>query len=1734
MTSFNQINQVMTNNSNVSGVSSTSRMVSAPKRSRLDQLLLRIKDSFFFDLESVGFNLSVSQDYLEPGSLQASPFAGGQKQRRLGSDCCSNPTILTKRTSNQSNNVLGTYSFLVNSLPQPIVSLIYEFCSELDTIKWFYFLYVGDNFIVPREWMCENLYNLLESSVRRHREVLYELLEIVPRVEEWGVDSRSLSLFDVDMFVRRQHWRDIDYEDYDLFYGNMGYDLVFPYFTVSDTYSNWKPEDYVCVDEVSHLKVQSASTELMRVFQRIDKNWYWVEIDNKIKLLEDVMIWWYNLARSTTALDAAVAYTTFIKSQISTSLSTRILFSFNTTVKLIEKYFTRIENVPVQPQAPQRNININRLRTAMNNFHTCAEFDSWDTPLQSFASNIDNVKRSMMMVTSIRNSPLLRKMKDLVVNVLATKLFENLGYDLSIFDYTKLEQDAIKARRWKGADFIVNVIETLVFIVERFYAAYQGGDVMELFYTGSQYDSTVKELKDIKQYYQCLYNRVDDAKYNGTTFLCMVDSLNQKVEAYLRYFDSKKAGVDKKFLLAIMSELSTMRNDYVSLDFKLGTRKAPFGILVYGDSGIGKSTFLEVLFTHFALRRNLDSTSKCKYFKNPVSKYWDNFKTFMWCIILDDIGFMKPAIAQAGGDKTVMEVINVMNNISYIPDQAALHDKGQHPLKAELVIGTTNTKDLNAFSYFSCPSAAQRRFPYVVSVYVKQEYATLDGMLDNTKIPLNTDDYPDYWTFKIEKVVPQTVHVDFKTTASMVIVEEFNNIRDFIIWYNKVIDEHYLKQIQATNSLDNLHRITLCDVCKLPKSMCLCNANLQAQYDSIIYACIYECLSELYIQFMIWFLCALVRLAPRTITRSLYRQYNRYLNYQLGIVKQNYELYSAKFVEQVKRHLIPDKYLYGILGFLATTLAVYGIFTKFMKDEEEVLERQADFNSGNVPVPQVKEKSNMWYADDYITTHCDLGNQTIGCSQYDRESLIKMISPNLVYAQFTCDGFKPIKARGSCLYSDVYLFNNHLVESDKGDVIIINTLQKEGISSNTSVNFSSCDIFRIPERDLCFVRLRGCVPRKDITSFFLKSYVPMKNNGFYLNRARDGQMNVLNIEAISRKNFSHKDLGNVPIESWSGVVKFGTQDGDCGSLMVMMSPSGPVFCGIHVVGHVTSNLVYAVSVDQKSIDLAKDHFKNPTQAGSVTLSVPSREVNLKPLHYKSEVRFVEEGVAEVYGSLDIPKNNSKSTVENTIMNEYLSEHGYETKYTKPDMRSWRPWHLAFKEMVNPATNFDNQILDDCIMAFKDDILLAGIDLSMLEVYHDFTAVNGAQGVAYVDKMNRTTSMGFPYNKSKKYFLVPIEPQFGLNDVVDFTEEVWKQVREIEAKLRKGIRCNPVFNANLKDEPVTHEKAKDGKTRVFAGMPVAYAIVMRKYTLSVVRLIQNNQHLFECACGISCQSKEWEQLCYHLVEYNVLQAIAGDFRKYDKKMAAKVILCGFRLIHDLCALSGNYDAEDLRVIMTMAYDIAFNWQNFNGTLVQFFGSNPSGHVLTVIINSICNSLYMRYAFVKSTGLPASKFKENVRLMTYGDDNIMTVKDASIGFNHTAIQTVMAECGIDYTMADKESESVPFINLYDTTFLKRSFRYDDDLGHVVAPLDHDSIEKMLMVWNKSKSICPQAQAAAVISSANMEYFWYGKEIFHEKQHLFKDLISALELENFCDSNTLCSYEVLKDRFLGSGTE
>jgi hypothetical protein len=189
--------------------------------------------------------------------------------------------------------------------------------------------------------------------------------------------------------------------------------------------------------------------------------------------------------------------------------------------------------------------------------------------------------------------------------------------------------------------------------------------------------------------------------------------------------------------------------------------------------------------------------------------------------------------------------------------------------------------------------------------------------------------------------------------------------------------------------------------------------------------------------------------------------------------------------------------------------------------------------------------------------------------------------------------------------------------------------------------------------------------------------------------------------------------------------------------------------------------------------------------------------------------------------------------------------------------------------------------------------------------------------------------------------------------VDFVPEIWDEANKIEELYASGQRAMPVFTGHLKDEPTPLAKCEAKKTRVFTGSSVPFSLVVRKHLLSFVRLLQKNKFVFEAGPGVVVQSMEWTNIYDYLTQFGSERMVAGDYAKFDKRMIGDFILMAFDIIIELHAKAG-FDESELKILRGIACDTAFPVVNMNGDLVEFYGTNPSGHPLTVVINSLVNS------------------------------------------------------------------------------------------------------------------------------------------------------------------------------------
>jgi hypothetical protein len=807
-----------------------------------------------------------------------------------------------------------------------------------------------------------------------------------------------------------------------------------------------------------------------------------------------------------------------------------------------------------------------------------------------------------------------------------------------------------------------------------------------------------------------------------------------------------------------------------------------------------------------------------------------------------------------------------------------------------------------------------------------------------------------------------------------------------------------------------------------------------------------------------------------------------------------------------------------LVGAAVTLLAVFKkglhLYTKF--------EAQSD---ASIPTP-VDEKADPWKVDNYALTPVDVGRKTCNSRQWTKQDVCNNLGNNVFVAEVaTKSGVR--RTRLLAVADRYYLVNAHAFGGGTSGTLRTFRNARSGVHDGAHDIPIEEHMLTPIGPDVLIMHLPQLPPRRNIIEFFAKESFCARTHGYYVGISNACEPELLEVRNARPCNFAHASLNNgQPMRVYEGTVAEPTRDGFCGTPMVCETALGPALVGIHVAGNSQRSALTAV-VPQEALTR---FFAGVTiiDVGDCDLTSTANTYVLQGLDDKSCFRYISEGSVSLFGSLKGPRSSPTSKVEPTIIAPYLSEHhGFQATHGPPLMRGYKPIHHAVKPMVEASLKLPHSLVVAAVSDYFDTVTqrIAPVELQLLQKLSLETVINGADGIRGIDKINMNTSAGFPHKVGKKTLFTFSDDKYSLGP-----ELAQKYAKGI-AMYKRGRRCNFVFTGALKDEPREHQKIAEGKTRVFTGQNVTHLIIGRQYYLSFIRVMQRNNIEFENAVGCNAHSADWDKIANYLVGFAETM-FDGDYKNYDKSMMAMVIMEIFDGIIQFHRDHAAMDEEDFIIMRGVAYDIAFAYVDFFGDLVSFLRNNPSGHLLTVIVNSICGSVYLRIGYTISTGKPIRSFRDDVRPITYGDDVIAAIAPsiASV-FNFKTYRDAMAKFDIVFTPASKDGSEYETKTLDEVDFLKRTFVYNHELERYISPLADKSIKKSLMVSIRSSSITAEEQIVATLSSAHREAWQHGRDYFQEFGQLVEAIISHHHLEDYVKPHTFLTYAQLENYYRGS---
>jgi hypothetical protein len=618
------------------------------------------------------------------------------------------------------------------------------------------------------------------------------------------------------------------------------------------------------------------------------------------------------------------------------------------------------------------------------------------------------------------------------------------------------------------------------------------------------------------------------------------------------------------------------------------------------------------------------------------------------------------------------------------------------------------------------------------------------------------------------------------------------------------------------------------------------------------------------------------------------------------------------------------------------------------------------------------------------------------------------------------------------------------------------------------------------------------------------------------------------------------------IEPYYGVrydLPFDSYPGLCGALIVLAGRN-PMILGIHTAGNGRKGA--ACLFDRASLTFSKELViaettEMPSQIMGKTVEIHDHVHAFNAVHWIPE----DEDVAlECLGEHNLATSTFSSDIIESPILDRLATIGIVRNHAGPERSAVKM--ARHKDLINinrirpplnplilkwAVTDLRTKIGNfmEATPAFKEHVHLISFE----------DALNGVTGVKGFDPININTSMGFPLNQPKISFLKQSELSntFG-SPTMKFVREVQnpdgtityaydiifdaekmdveQEINDLMAMAAEHKRPNIVFRANLKDEALSYDKIAKGKIRVFAGAPVTLVVATRMITLALINAMTYFPTVFESAVGVDAAGRDWDRLYEYITKFS--HCCAGDFKAFDKVMPAGISEASFSILRFMLAESG-IPSDFLNVFDTLATEISHPIYEVEGLLYRACGSTPSGHPLTVVKNGLDNALSMRYAYYAAHYRKDPKdydpaknvlplFHQVVALMTYGDDNVMSVDAAREPlFHQLSISQELGEIGQTYTSAAKGEHTEMYTSAEELDFLKRSFKVHSVFGKRVGALAPSSIEKSLTCIKRPKK--GQNESVAQILAGNMrqalfEYYMHSPELFKQRKAEFCEIV------------------------------
>nr|WPV63377.1 MAG: polyprotein [Wufeng shrew picornavirus 2] len=547
-----------------------------------------------------------------------------------------------------------------------------------------------------------------------------------------------------------------------------------------------------------------------------------------------------------------------------------------------------------------------------------------------------------------------------------------------------------------------------------------------------------------------------------------------------------------------------------------------------------------------------------------------------------------------------------------------------------------------------------------------------------------------------------------------------------------------------------------------------------------------------------------------------------------------------------------------------------------------------------------------------------------------------------------------------------------------------------------------------------------------------------------------------------------------------------TIDGDCGRPYVLNASFNTPIVGIHSI-YCANGIAGMCIITKESVEAARTKFQE---------------------HYNSVTLEAEE-IDIVVGD-----RNSRFWNSSTELIGKVTINGHKVVHNSPSSTSLVPLHYRGRRLEHEDWNADFLPAAQRIITTPEGVKVHPLITNAQKYDVKFQTLHGdrAMGECIInfvnkipDRFSRILTVDEAINGTADGSLMPLKMDTSCGYWGEWFKDGKKQIfeeDEYEAGEKKRWRLSqrahdcvvPLWNcsfvdrlsecrtmlankivpahlwiATTKDELRPREKVLAGKTRVFEQPGLEYVLLSRQYFGEFLGWYKDHAG-FTLYHGIG-EDKEvvWGAYLKGFAECGA-QGHAFDYSNWDGSVPPQAFEF-FLEVTDHFYRSGTAEARNVRHgLVRMLRD---GLHVMNDQCYRTKQGNKSGNPFTDVFNSVCNTWVMYSAWMMTkaeAGLEPTltDFDDKVRMLTYGDDLMMTVRpDALQFFTGPAIERACVKLGLKITDAKKTGVIPDFVSFKEMSFLKSEFNVvKTRFGSIVlAPMPEADILKELTHCPKS---------------------------------------------------------------------